>query len=51
VIGMDHLVGSIRAGKRADFTILSRDPYKAGAARLNEVQVEGVIFEGSVTRI
>lgn len=51
VIGMDHLVGSIRAGKRADFAILDRGPYKAGAARLNEVKVEGVIFEGSVTRV
>jgi len=51
VIGMDSLVGSIRAGKRADFAILDRDPYAAGAARLNEVQVAGVIFEGAVTRV
>lgn len=51
VIGMDSLVGSIRAGKRADFAILDRDPYAAGATRLNEVRVAGVIFEGAVTRV
>ena len=51
VIGMDSLVGSIRAGKRADFAVLDRDPYAVGAARLNEVRVAGVIFEGEVTRV
>jgi hypothetical protein len=51
VIGMDHLVGSISAGKRADFTVLDRDPYRLGAARLNELRVEGVIFEGTPTAV
>ena len=46
VIGMDALVGSIAAGKKADFTVLDRDPYAAGASRLREVKVQGVIFEG-----
>ena len=48
VIGMDHIVGSIAAGKRADFVALDRDPYKRGAGQLNEVRVNGVIFEGQV---
>ncbi len=48
VIGMDHMVGSIASGKRADFVALDRDPYKGGAARLNEVRVQGVVFEGQV---
>lgn len=46
VIGMDHMVGSIAAGKRADFVALDSDPYERGAARLNEVRVKGVVFEG-----
>lgn len=47
VIGMDQMVGSIASGKKADFAVLDRDPYRGGAARLREVNVEGVIFEGA----
>lgn len=49
VIGMDALVGSIAPGKRADFTVLDRDPYRLGAARLREARIEGVVFEGAFT--
>lgn len=50
VIGMDHLVGSIVSGKRADFVVLDRDPYLAGPDRLKDVRVQNVIFEGSVAQ-
>jgi predicted amidohydrolase YtcJ len=46
VIGMDSLVGSIAAGKKADFTVLDADPYAVGAAQLRDLKVRGVIFEG-----
>ncbi|MEO9601337.1 amidohydrolase [Parasphingorhabdus sp.] len=46
IIGMDDMVGSIATGKKADFTVLDRDPYKAGAAKLRDLQVQGVVFEG-----
>ena len=46
VIGMDDQVGSIASGKKADFTVLDRDPYIGGAAKLQEVEVKGVVFEG-----
>ncbi|MGB5484597.1 amidohydrolase, partial [Parasphingorhabdus sp.] len=46
VIGMDATVGSIATGKKADFTVLDRDPYVGGAAKLRDVKVRGVIFEG-----
>jgi predicted amidohydrolase YtcJ len=46
VIGMDHMIGSITAGKKADFAVLDRDPYAVGAAHLRELKVLGVIFEG-----
>lgn len=49
VIGMDHMVGSVAAGKKADFAVLSADPYALGAERLNEIEVLNVIFEGSPT--
>ena len=46
---MDALVGSIAAGKRADFTVLDKDPYAVGAAGLRDVKVQGVVFEGAWT--
>lgn len=46
VIGLDAMVGSIATGKKADFTVLDRDPYQGGAAKLQEVQIQGVVFEG-----
>lgn len=51
VIGMDHMVGSVASGKRADFVVLDSDPYKSGAARLNQVKVKAVIFEGQCNTI
>ncbi len=49
VIGMDAQVGSIAPGKRADFAVLNRNPHALGAARLREVKVAGVVFEGRFT--
>lgn len=46
VIGMDHLVGSIAAGKKADFAVLDRDPLRGGVAGLRSIRVEGVVYEG-----
>ncbi|QTD55585.1 amidohydrolase [Parasphingorhabdus cellanae] len=46
VIGLDAMVGSIATGKKADFTVLDRDPYQGGAAKLQEIEVKGVVFEG-----
>ena len=46
VIGLDAMVGSVATGKKADFTVLDRDPYLGGAAKLQEVGVLGVVFEG-----
>lgn len=49
VIGMDAMVGSIAVGKKADFTVLDRDPYVVGIAGLRDLKVKGVIFEGDFT--
>ena len=46
VIGMEDEIGSIRAGKRADFTVLSEDPYVVGAAGLRDIKLWGTVFEG-----
>lgn len=49
VIGRDAELGSITAGKRADFAVLDRDPRKAGAKGLDQARVEAVVFEGTVS--
>lgn len=48
VMGWEDEVGSIRAGKKADFTVLEEDPYAVGASGLKDIQVWGTVFEGEV---
>lgn len=48
---MDHEIGSIVVGKKADFTILEDDPFEMGVDRLKDVRISGTIFEGQVHRL
>lgn len=43
---MEAEIGSIKAGKKANFTILDQNPYRAGARRLKDIKVLATIFEG-----
>lgn len=45
---MDQEVGSIEAGKRADFAVLEDDPEEIGAAKLKDVRVWGTVQGGRV---
>lgn len=45
-LGLDHEIGSIVAGKSADFAVLADDPYEFGAERLKDIRIAGVVFEG-----
>lgn len=45
---MEDEIGSIVAGKRADFTILEQDPFDIGAIDLKDIPIWGTIFEGHV---
>lgn len=47
-LGKDHEIGSIVAGKKADFTVLEQDPFEAGAKGLKDIKVWGTVFEGEV---
>ncbi|MFT7286956.1 MAG: putative amidohydrolase YtcJ [Halieaceae bacterium] len=46
IMGWEDQIGSLRAGKRADFTVLEKDPYSVGAEGLRDIQIWGTVFEG-----
>jgi predicted amidohydrolase YtcJ len=48
MIGMEKEIGSIEAGKLADFAVLDKDPYEAGVDGLRGIKVWGTVFEGKV---
>lgn len=45
---MDHEVGSIEVGKRADFTVLESDPFEVEPLVLKDVPVWGTVLGGDV---
>ena len=48
VLGMENEIGSIRAGKKADFTVLEQDPYEIPVADLKDIPIWGTVFEGRI---
>ena len=46
VLGREAEIGSIRAGKMADFTVLEKDPYEVAPEALRDVPIWGTVFEG-----
>ncbi len=46
VIGMEDEIGSIRAGKWADLTIIDRNPLEEGPIALKEANVTATVFAG-----
>jgi predicted amidohydrolase YtcJ len=47
-LGLDHEVGSLEVGKRADFAVLEQDPFMRQASFLREVSVWGTVQSGRV---
>lgn len=43
---LEDEIGSIVAGKRADFAVLADDPMELGLEQLHEVRIAGTVFEG-----
>jgi predicted amidohydrolase YtcJ len=46
MINMESKLGSIEAGKLADFAVLDKDPYEVGVDSLRDIKVWGTVFEG-----
>lgn len=51
VLGLDEDLGSIEVGKRADFTILNRNPLQTPAERWSAITVWGVVLDGKPRRL
>ena len=47
VIGRENEIGSIRAGKRADFVVLGADPMTVPGPELRNIQVLATVFSGT----
>jgi predicted amidohydrolase YtcJ len=47
-IQQENEIGSIKAGKKADFTILEQDPFTVSVAQLKDIPVWGCVFEGEI---
>jgi predicted amidohydrolase YtcJ len=45
-LGADDETGSIEPGKRADFTVLERDPFDVAADDLDKIEVLGTWLDG-----
>ncbi|MCJ8296115.1 MAG: amidohydrolase family protein [Colwellia sp.] len=39
-------IGSIVAGKHADYAILAQDPYQVDPKKLKDIKIWGTVFEG-----
>lgn len=46
VLNRDHCLGSIEAGKHADFAILTEDPYDVDPAQIRNIGVHGTVLAG-----
>ena len=46
--GEDSISGTLEAGKRADFIILSHDPREVDASNLNEISVLKTVIDGEI---
>lgn len=51
VMGWEDEIGSIAAGKRADFVVLDADPLDVGVDGLEALEVIATIFEGNVAPV
>jgi predicted amidohydrolase YtcJ len=51
VLGLENEIGSLRGGKRADFTVLEQDPFEVGAKGLRDIGIWGTVFGGTPHKI
>ena len=47
VLGLEHEVGTLQPGKRADFTVLEQDPFEVPPEDLRDIKIWGTVFGGT----
>ncbi len=47
-LGLEDEIGSIRVGKRADFTVLYADPYQTPPSAWKDIRIWGTVLDGRV---
>jgi hypothetical protein len=47
-LGVEQQLGSIQAGKFADFTVLEQDPFEVGPMKLKDIPVWGTVVGGRI---
>lgn len=50
-LGLEAEIGSLRPGKRADFTVLEEDPYGVAPQSIRDIQIWGTILGGRIQPI
>ena len=45
---MDDIVGSLAAGKKADFVVLDDDPFEVETDAMKEMPIVATIYEGRI---
>ena len=45
-LNLENEIGTLAAGKRANFTILDENPFKIKPIRIKDIKVDGVIYNG-----
>lgn len=45
-LGLEAEIGSIEPGRRADFTVLERDPHEVDPHELKDIEVWGTVLDG-----
>lgn len=46
LLGLEKEIGTIEAGKLADFSVMDKDPYDVGVDGLRDIEIWGIVFEG-----
>lgn len=48
ILGLEKEIGTIEAGKLADFSVMDKSPYDVGVKGLRDIKIWGIVFEGRV---
>ncbi len=49
-LNLQDEIGSIKEGKKANFTILAENPFEIDTKQIEDIHVEGIVFEGKLIK-